>query len=61
MRVERYGLVRDSGGAGQYRGGLGIEREWRLLDGEAHLAIRSDRRDHLPYGLCGGNSGSGSG
>ncbi len=60
VRVERYGLVRDSGGAGQYRGGLGIEREWRLLDGEAHLAIRSDRRDHLPYGLCGGNSGSGS-
>ncbi len=60
VRVERYGLVRDSGGAGQYRGGLGIEREWRLLDGEAHLAIRSDRRDHLPYGLYGGNSGRGS-
>jgi len=60
VRVERYGLVRDSGGAGKYRGGLGIEREWRLLEGEAHLAIRSDRRDHLPYGLYGGNSGTGS-
>ena len=60
VRVERYGLVRDSGGAGKYRGGLAIEREWRLLDGEAHLAIRSDRRDHLPYGLYGGNSGTGS-
>ncbi len=60
VRIERYGLVRDSGGAGKYRGGLGIEREWRLLDGEAHLAIRSDRRDHLPYGLYGGNPGTGS-
>jgi len=60
VRIERYGLVQDSGGPGQYRGGLGIEREWRLLDGKAHLAIRSDRRDHLPYGLYGGSSGTGS-
>jgi N-methylhydantoinase B len=60
VHIERYGLVQDSGGAGQYRGGLAIEREWRLLSGEAHLAIRSDRRDHLPYGLHGGRPGSGS-
>ena len=60
VRIERYGLVRDSGGAGQFRGGLAIEREWWLLEGEAHLAIRSDRRDHLPYGLYGGRSGTGS-
>lgn len=60
IRIERYGLVRDSGGAGQFRGGMAIEREWRLLAGEAHLAIRSDRRDHLPYGLYGGGSGTSS-
>ena len=60
LRIERYGMVRDSGGAGKFRGGLAIEREWQLLDGEAHLAIRSDRRDHLPYGLYGGESGTGS-
>jgi N-methylhydantoinase B len=60
VRIERYGLVRDSGGAGRFRGGLGIEREWTLLSGEAHLAIRSDRRDHLPYGLFGGGPGTGS-
>lgn len=58
VRIERYGLVNDSGGAGQFRGGLAIEREWRLLSGEAHLAIRSDRRDHLPYGLYGGQPGT---
>lgn len=58
VRIERYGLVDDSGGAGRFRGGLAIEREWRLLSGEAHLAIRSDRRDHLPYGLYGGQPGT---
>ena len=60
IRIERYGLRRDSGGAGAFRGGLAIEREWRLLEGEAHLAIRSDRRDHLPYGLDGAGPGTGS-
>lgn len=58
VRIIRYGLVQDSGGAGQYRGGLAIEREWELISGEAHLAIRSDRRDHLPYGLYGGQPGT---
>ena len=58
VRIHRYGLVQDSGGAGQFRGGLAIEREWQLLAGEAHLAIRSDRRDHLPYGLYGGKPGT---
>ena len=60
VHIERYGYVMDSGGAGKFRGGLGLEREWRLLSGEAHLAIRSDRRDHLPYGLYGGKPGRGS-
>ena len=60
VRIERYGLVRDSGGAGKFRGGMAVEREWQLLEGEAHLAIRSDRRDHLPYGLYGGKPGTGS-
>ena len=58
LRIERYGLVDDSGGAGKYRGGMAIEREWTLLRDDAHLAIRSDRRDHPPYGLFGGLPGS---
>lgn len=60
VRVERYGYVPDTGGAGKYRGGLAIEREWRLLHGEAHLAIRSDRREYAPYGLFGGKAGRGT-
>jgi N-methylhydantoinase B len=59
--IERYGLVRDSGGAGQFRGGMAIERQWRLLTSEAaNLSIRSDRRDHPPWGLNGGRPGTGS-
>jgi len=58
IRIERYGFVRDSGGAGRFRGGLSVEREWRLLAGDCHLTIRSDRRDHPPYGLQGGGNGT---
>ena len=39
---------------------MAVEREWELLEGETHLAIRSDRRDHLPYGLYSGKPGTGS-
>ena len=60
VRIRRYGLVGDTGGPGKYRGGLAVEREWELLEGETHLAIRSDRRDHLPYGLHSGKPGKGS-
>lgn len=60
IRINRYALVRDSGGAGKYRGGLAVERDWTLLQGDAHLGIRSDRRDHPPYGLLGGGSGASS-
>ena len=60
VRIERYGFVDNSGGPGKYRGGLAIERAWTLLKGDAHLAIRSDRRDHLPYGLAGGRPGTAS-
>lgn len=58
VRIERYGLVCDSGGVGKFRGGLSVEREWTLLEGDAHLAIRSDRRIHPPYGLQGGGHGT---
>ncbi len=58
IEVVRYGLVKDSGGPGKYRGGMAITREWRLLADEAVFTIRSDRRRHQPYGLAGGKSGT---
>jgi N-methylhydantoinase B len=58
IAVECYALVPDSGGAGRYRGGLAIERHLRFRAGNATLQIRSDRRDHPPYGLQGGQPGA---
>jgi N-methylhydantoinase B len=58
LEIVQYGLVPDSGGAGTYRGGLGLVREYRLLADEAVLTIRSDRRAHPPYGVQGGKPGA---
>ena len=58
--VERYGLVQDSGGAGEYRGGLAVERTWRALAPDTALQVRSDRQLHRPYGLNGGLEGGAS-
>lgn len=56
--VERYGLVPDSGGAGEHRGGLAVERVWRCLTPDTSLIVRSDRSAHAPYGLQGGAPGA---
>ena len=56
--IERYGLVPDTGGAGEHRGGLAIERVWRCLTPDTSLIVRSDRADRPPYGLAGGGPGA---
>lgn len=58
IRIERYGLVPDTGGAGRHRGGLSLTREYRVLEGEAILSVRSDKRDFPPHGLFGGKPGA---
>ena len=58
LEVERYGLVPDSGGAGRRRGGLAYVRAFRVRAPRATLTIRTDRRDHPPYGLDGGEMGA---
>ncbi|MEX3815332.1 hydantoinase B/oxoprolinase family protein [Paraburkholderia sp. BR13439] len=56
--MEAYGFAENSGGAGEYRGGLGLVREYTILAEEVVAQIRSDRADHAPYGLFGGLSGA---
>ncbi|MFJ4443276.1 hydantoinase B/oxoprolinase family protein [Pseudomonas sp. NPDC089422] len=56
--MEAYGFATDSGGAGEYRGGLGLVREYRILTGDVVAQIRSDRAVHAPYGLFGGKPGA---
>ena len=60
LRIERYGLVPDTGGPGRHRGGLSLTREYRLLSDEAVLNVRSDKRKHRPHGLFGGEEGQAS-
>jgi len=55
--IEDYALVPDSGGAGEWRGGLGIRRSYRVLSEDALLQLRSDRMRFRPYGLFGGEPG----
>jgi N-methylhydantoinase B len=60
VRIERYELVTDSGGAGTWRGGLAIERRLRFLGQRATFQLRSDRRKYPPFGLQGGRPGGAS-
>src|SRR5678816_1425988 len=57
IRIDRYGFVPDTGGAGTFRGGLATVRDFAVL-APATLQIRSDRRKFLPYGLYGGKPGT---
>jgi N-methylhydantoinase B len=58
LRVERYELVEDSCGSGQYRGGMGIRRDIRILEHEAEFALHADRQKFPPWGLRGGKPGA---
>jgi N-methylhydantoinase B len=55
-RVLRFDLICDSGGAGEFRGGLGIRREYLNL-AEARFSIRSAKHVIAPNGFAGGRDG----
>jgi N-methylhydantoinase B len=57
LRVEEYALIPDSGGAGRYRGGLGVRRTWRVLEKPAQASVCCERTVTPPFGLDGGLSG----
>jgi N-methylhydantoinase B len=56
--VERFELIRDSAGAGRFRGGCGLRRDLRFLADEGKLTNLSERQRFAPYGLFGGKSGA---
>jgi N-methylhydantoinase B len=59
VRVERYEINPDSGGAGRYRGGCGARRVWRMLEkADATGALCMERMTSPPSGLCGGRAGA---
>jgi N-methylhydantoinase B len=57
LRVWRYELRSSSGGAGEHPGGDGLIREVEVL-ADCTLTVQSERREHAPWGLQGGQSGA---
>jgi N-methylhydantoinase B len=58
IRVHRVGLRRDSGGPGVFRGGLGVVREYEILEGEISFSHRGERHFSAPVGIAGGGDGA---
>ncbi|CAN5115231.1 hydantoinase B/oxoprolinase family protein [soil metagenome] len=56
FRVERLGLAVDSGGAGEFRGGLGYDKHIRML-ADAHFMSIADRSILACWGVRGGRAG----
>ncbi len=57
LRVRRYEVRKNSGGAGLHRGGDGVVREIETLV-PARMSLLADRRKRAPYGLRGGEDGA---
>jgi N-methylhydantoinase B len=57
VRILRYELIDDSDGAGEYRGGLGLRRDYYFDRHEATFSILADRDREGPWGLFGGLPG----
>ncbi len=56
--IESTSLRTDSGGAGQWRGGLGLTREVRILVPSSRLSVLAEKAVLPPFGVCGGGSGA---
>ena len=51
--IETYHMRRDSGGAGKYRGGVGVTRAYRFLHPSTTLALVKKTKS-APWGMAGG-------
>lgn len=59
VRIHQYMLIPDSEGAGEWRGGLGIRRDYQFLNPEGTtVTIFFDRARIPPWGILGGQEAS---
>jgi N-methylhydantoinase B len=58
IQLLAYEFVADKAGAGKFRGGVPFRRDYRFLEEEGTLQVRSDRHVHRPFGLYGGSPGA---
>jgi len=58
IRMRRYGLAPDSGGAGRWRGGLATLMEFEVFSPDTRITARNrDRCRFRPWGILGGKAG----
>jgi N-methylhydantoinase B len=58
VRIERTALREDSGGPGQWRGGLGLTREVLIRTSGSRLSVLAEKSVLPPFGVCGGGAGA---
>ena len=58
IRIHRVALREDSGGPGEFRGGLGVVREYEILAGEVAFSHRGERHFSAAAGAAGGGEGA---
>ncbi len=58
FRVERYALWDESSGPGQYRGGAGVVRDYRVLADDIVVSLSSERQQVAAKGMAGGGAGA---
>ena len=58
LLVERVEFIQDSAGAGKYRGGTGLRKDFKFLGEQGKLMNLSDRQKFAPYGLLGAKPGT---
>ncbi|WP_186511235.1 hydantoinase B/oxoprolinase family protein [Caenimonas sedimenti] len=58
LRVERIAVRRGSGGAGEHRGGDGVVRCYRLLEGSGMISYRGERHRSVAQGATGAAAGA---
>lgn len=61
LLVERFTFNTQTAGAGEYRGGFGLIRDYRVLCDEAKLTTTFGRHRFPPWGAAGGDDGSPNG
>jgi len=59
VEIVRYALIPDSEGAGRFRGGLGVRRDYRFED-KVVFSVLAERCKFQPWGLEGGQAARGS-
>lgn len=57
LLIERYEFIENSGGAGKWRGGLGLRRVYRPIGHTCNFSGQAERSISRPWGLFGGKAG----